>query len=337
MSDDILDFVSVRPLDRAQRVNVLKRLSGHPDAASVPHLPQAVANALAHEEELGALQRRRRETPRALHGPQAPVLDQRVDDLIAVLHGRLTLSVRFDPPPAAEGTHATLLLSALLPDGPGAITQRPYHEEHVAVGQLLALVAQREDLQRAVAALGHDRLFATLAAANEAYGAALYCERPAKVTGEMLRTADRRGRRLLAAIVARIVGTFPDDTPTHKDARARLLGHFVEVQRDDRARRRRTPAADPAPSLPAPEPNPPSSFGPLPSADPTEAVPRRPTRTSDPILSAHARDAPNALRHRPTERTEPEAHRRSCGPRSEPTEPPPRRPPPGPDPPSAPS
>ena len=115
MSDDILDFVSVRPLDRAQRVTVLKRLSDHPDAASVPHLPPALATALAHEEELGALHRRRREAPRALHGPDAPALDQRVDDLIAVLHGRLTLSVRFDPPPATEGTHAALLLSALLP------------------------------------------------------------------------------------------------------------------------------------------------------------------------------------------------------------------------------
>src|SRR5688500_18181488 len=96
---DIRAFVGVRALDGAQRISVLERLATNPAGADVPGLLAAVEGALTFEWALVEKRRQRERASEARHAPGATELDRRADDLLAVLHGRLKLSVRLSPPP----------------------------------------------------------------------------------------------------------------------------------------------------------------------------------------------------------------------------------------------
>lgn len=269
----IRSLISVPSLSAAHRQMVLERMLALPESTAVVGLQPALRQALAHEQHTLVLQSRARQVDpgdRRRHEAPARELDAQLDTTVGNLHAMLLSLPRVFPPPAAVGVHAQRVLDAIFPEGAGALLRLPYVEQHAALATALLRLRRQPELIEATEALGLEDPIGELEALNERYGAALVRESPQAPSAEQLKRADRQGWDNLAAVVARICGTYPTDEPEDQQARSLLLEPLrrqIEVARQTRADRGR------AQPTPEPQPEPPPEPGGIPPEDPEAPLP----------------------------------------------------------------
>ncbi|WP_428265739.1 hypothetical protein [Haliangium sp.] len=260
-----------------RRAFVLRELSRRATGFGLTALATRADEASAHDQEVLAMQARRRGQNGGVYGPEAAEIDNLVDRGLTGYHAYLDAQARLfvDQP---QGEAGERLRDHLFPAGPGAITRLPYPQQHSEITRIIA-AHEDDELQADVAALPElPAMLARLRELNDLYGQMLHDYDIAPGVDE-IRLADEAGQENLAEVYLLVLAHGLSDG---EDA-ARQREHLCEpIERQNEAirlarRRRRQPREvdpdlgdelpdidDPGgePSDPtAPEPTPPAPAG----------------------------------------------------------------------------
>lgn len=258
--DDVLGTPAFPPGRRIFALRAAREV-----AADLQHeaLVAAIDAAIAHDTRatLPARQAYVHAREGVTTNPALVALDNVADRLVAAIDSDLKHIARSFRDANPLKADAIALREAVLPRGAAHITTQPLVEQHAELQQLVAALVgpQHEVAQR----LGLGPKVAELEALTADYGAQL--QRPASdalpMTFVRYREIDQHGQSLMLAVLARILGLYPDDDAPEADlaARADLLAPILEQQAQIRAHNRRSrarvPDIDPDTGVAPPAPN----------------------------------------------------------------------------------
>jgi Family of unknown function (DUF6261) len=240
---DLSNVLSLYKFPTERRLMALERVLEAARQRGLQALVQRVEAALQHDQATRLLEYARR-PHEGQHGPGAMALDKDLDHALSAFDDVLAAQAKLLGEDSAEATAAAALREALFPRGVGAVTQGSYVQQHQTLNVLLPRLEAGGDLRAQVERLELQRTVARLVAQNERYGAALNAsdELP---TRKQVREARAVGQRNLLAVVAMILGTYPEATPEHEAGLEALFQPIADQNRAIRQRRRgRRPLTD---------------------------------------------------------------------------------------------
>ncbi|MEZ4269326.1 MAG: hypothetical protein R3F39_23455 [Myxococcota bacterium] len=262
MTTTVESFVTLFVTPTRRRIFGCTECAKAAEARGLTEIAERATAAVRADEAVLELERARRAPPRAAqHAETALERDARIDHALTAIDQTLAHVARVFGEESERGQKATALRKRVFPLGVTGVTALPYVEQY---GEVKSLLTKLEgdwaaDVQSSMIA----PFVAQLAELNPGYGAILNPAPDPRPTADEVRAANAKGQRRLLALVATILGRFPDDTDTDIAARDALLGPIARQNDALRElRRTRGGGGDPA-TLDLPDPDAP------PAADPT--------------------------------------------------------------------
>lgn len=228
MEPDVSSLIDIYQFPTGHRLFALAKLREVIAGEAEASLLARVDAAIAFDQETHALELRYHgQESAAEHAPEAPGVDQQIDRVLTALYDGLAHNERAFPADEPIHTASVLVRKALLPRGPGAISQLTYLEETEAVATLVrtavkAAIAPQIDIANA---RPHITRLATL---NAQFKDLVGVGQAGAVGFDKVRAARAIGQRNLAKIVAWILGHYLDDDAPQLAARERLLGPILK-------------------------------------------------------------------------------------------------------------
>lgn len=215
-------------------------------ARNLPAIAAHCTRVIAHDREILRIFLRRDAGGGGQYGSDAPAIDNLVDHALVGFHAHLDAQSRMflgEP----RGTSAATVRQALFPNGPGAITQLPYAQQHAQTDAMLAHLEEPSLVEHVNALSDLPPLIERIRTLNAQYGQALHAYGRIPSPDE-LRALRARGQELMAEVVAMILAHFATLDPPDPEGRAHMLApvvHQNEAIRSSRRRRRRPQDIDP--------------------------------------------------------------------------------------------
>jgi hypothetical protein len=242
-----------------RRLHALREIARRAMELVVAPVVTHAIRAIAHDERVMAMEAAMAAANTSQHGPDAPVLDRKVDRAVTGLELQLDGHVRVYGEEHPIARDAALVRDELLPDGASAITFLPYATQHERVDALLTMAEDPDGaVGQAVARVpGLPQMFAQLRTHNDAYGVSLRSYDRGRPTREELAEAQAEGQDNLAEVVFVIMAHYAGQPELHAQ-RDSLLEPVVrqnEAIRLARRRRRRPGDVDPETGIELPAPD----------------------------------------------------------------------------------
>lgn len=254
MTTTVESFVALFVTPTRRRIFACTECAKAAEARGLNDLAERAMAAVRADEAVLELERARRAPPRAAqHAETAPERDARIDHALTAIDQTLAHIARVFGEESERGQRATALRGKIFPLGVTGVTALPYVEQYGEVKSLLAKL--QGEWAADVDATMIAPFIAQLAELNPGYGAILNPAPDARPTADEVRAENAKGQRRLLALVATILGRFPDDTDTDIAARDALLGPIARQNDALRElRRARGGGGDPA-TLDLPDPD----------------------------------------------------------------------------------
>lgn len=268
MTPTAASFINIYDLPPGRRIYAATEIQRRTLERNIPAVILRCALLLDSDRNLLRMLMLRAAGSEGQHGPEASEIDALFDHVLVGFHDHLFAQSRIflgEP----RGASAAALRQAVFPDGPGAITQLPYVQQHAQAEAMLAHLDGPELVTHVAALPELPPMITRVREISARYGAALPPHAQVPST-ETIRAARARGHELMCEIVAMILAHFATVDPVDPEGRAYLLEPIMsqnEAMRVTRRRRRRPVDIDPdtgvelpdepgdeLPAAPAPEP-----------------------------------------------------------------------------------
>lgn len=227
---DLSTVITVLHMPSARRLFIARTIETYAREHGFDAIAERAARLVFEEQQvLGIRAAYYRDRKGGRGDPVLVALDNRADRLLgAIFRDARDVSLTFEEgdPVRAE---AEELCAELFPAGVAAFTQMPYVEQAAEMERLVSELEGRYAPH--VVSLGMGLKVGELGRQTAAYVARLNARADdGQVDYAAFRAADLGGQRGLRALVAVIVGTFPDEEPEQVAHRSRLLLPLLQQQ-----------------------------------------------------------------------------------------------------------
>jgi hypothetical protein len=233
MEAELTSLIGLQTFSTGRRLRALRQALQVVEGRKDDRLETLLRSAVEEERSVWALEQEGVLSGRTLSASLAvSKIDYQVDRALTAIQGMLDAASRTADQSDPLLKRIFLLVRALFPKGLAVITTLPFPDELAEVERIVGLL--RGPQAATAQELALERCVVRLEQLLPRYREAVAGITPDDRVLDRLRVARERGQRRMLQVVAVILGTYPEDTPEHRDARWALLQPILDQDEDVR-------------------------------------------------------------------------------------------------------